>query len=367
MLNMLALFGHFYRKKYVTTAEKAVHDVAKGAQHAAREAASVASGVVTEVSEVSITQTAKDMATSVADVKNKIEKENTGEETYMQLMKPVLAVGVYQGLQEWYTKDWVEDSQDWQSTTVLKPAIMSVIYLSMIFFGTKFMESRTPNPRLRKYMLTYNLYQVVLNTWCVGALFYEVFVHQKSIFSFTIEESSPKLKFLIWVHYNNKFIELLDTTFMVFNKKKEQVSFLHVYHHILFMWSWWAVCKWGCGGIAWFSAMFNSAIHVAMYGYYTLAALKLPCPWKKMLTMMQMGQFCFCMTTAIYALVADVYPFYLSLLNIWCMLNMLALFGHFYRKKYSQTSIKADKGTVKSVADVAKTEAITTAADKKNM
>merc|ERR1712046_178627 len=160
-------------------------------------------------------------------------------------------------------------------------------------------------------------------------------MYHPSSFSFTVAQSTPKLSFLIWVHYNNKFVELLDTVFMVFNKKTEQLSFLHVYHHVLIMWSWWAVCRWGCGGIAWFSATLNSAIHVAMYGYYTLAALKLPCPWKKMLTMMQMGQFCLCMSTAVWALVNGLYPFYLSLLNMWVMINLLVLFGNFYAKKYA--------------------------------
>lgn len=269
----------------------------------------------------------------------------------------MVRVALYQGLQEWYTQDWVSDSRlDWGSTPVLKPVIATVLYLSMIFFGTKFMETRTPNPGLRKYMLTYNFYQVVLNSWCVASLFYEVLVHQKSVFNFTVEDSTNKLSFLIWVHYNNKFIELLDTTFMVFNKKSEQVSFLHVYHHVLFMWSWWAVCTWGCGGVAWFSAMFNSAIHVAMYGYYTLAALKLPCPWKRMLTLMQMGQFVCCMSSALHTLVTGVYPFYLSLLNIWCMLNMLVLFGHFYHQKYRKTARKPAVAAVKKTQNMAAEE-----------
>jgi elongation of very long chain fatty acids protein 4 len=218
--------------------------------------------------------------------------------------------------------------------------------------GTKFMENREPNPRLRKYMLTYNLYQVVLNAWCVVGLVWEAFKHPNP-FHFTVEESSYQLTFLIWVHYNNKFIELFDTTFMVFNKKKKQVSFLHVYHHVLIMWSWYAVCVWGCGGIAWFSAMMNSLIHVVMYGYYTLAALKLPCPWKKNITQMQLGQFVLCMTSAVYAMSSGIYPFYLSCLNIWVMLNMLVLFWQFFKQAYAAKKPAPVKDAVKEAINQA--------------
>jgi len=309
----------------------------------AKAAGTVATGVA---------QTAKEMATSAAQAQQAMAKADKADHEVEdggvnRWYKPILFVAVYQGLQEWYTSHWVEDNSQWQHTTAVKPALMTMVYFCMIYFGTKFMENREPNPRLRKYMLTYNLYQVVLNAWCVFGLIREAVMNHPHPLHFTIEQSSYKLSFLIWIHYNNKFIELLDTTFMVFNKKKEQVSFLHVYHHVLIMWSRWAVCKWGCGGIAWFSAMLNSAIHVAMYGYYTLAALKLPCPWKKMLTMMQMGQFCFCMSTAVYAMVAGIYPFYLSLLNIWVMVNMLVLFGQFYKKRYAQKpQLKADGSAV---------------------
>merc|ERR1711959_728920 len=118
---------------------------------------------------------------------------------------------------------------------------------------------------------------------------------------------------------------------MVMDKKTDQISTMHVYHHVVQMWSWFAVCRFGgAGGIAWFSAMLNSLIHVLMYSYYLLAAMKVECPWKKMLTRAQMLQFVACMSTAVYAMYQQLYPFYLSLLNIWVMLNMLALFGNFY-------------------------------------
>jgi len=326
----------------MVTTRSATTAVTSAVKSAGSDMADLSSYVASEVSEVSILKSAKEIAQSASDAQKQLDKEGDSE-SYARLLKPLAFAALYQGCQEWYTREWSHDTVNWEATSAIKPAVFTVIYAAMILGGTKWMENRTPSPRLRKYMLTYNLYQVVLNSWCVFALLREAIFHHDSLFSFTVEQSSHQLAFLIWVHYNNKSVELLDTFFMVANKKKEQISFLHVYHHMLIMWSWWAVCKWGCGGIAWFSAMLNSLIHVAMYGYYTLAALKISCPWKKMMTQMQMCQFVLCMSTAIYAMVAGLYPFYLSLLNIWVMINMLVLFGNFYRKKYAEKKLLKNK------------------------
>lgn len=330
---------------------KAVGAIATGAGAVADAAGSVASVAA------GIAQSAKDANDQMAK-EDKADSFNS-DDPYAahRMVKPILLVAIYQGLQEWYTSYWPQDITIWRETSWHKPAAFNVLYFCMIYFGTKFMENREPNPRLRKYMLTYNLYQVVLNAWCVVGLIWEACKHDNP-FHFRVEDSSYKLTFLIWVHYNNKFIELFDTTFMVFNKKKKQVSFLHVYHHVLIMWSWWAVCVWGCGGLAWFSAMMNSLIHVVMYGYYTLAALKLPCPWKKNITQMQLGQFVLCMSSAVYAMAQGIYPFYLSCLNIWVMLNMLVLFWQFFKQAYNKpaknatdaASVTTEKATPVAVA-----------------
>jgi hypothetical protein len=64
-----------------------------------------------------------------------------------------------------------------------------------------------------------------------------------------LPQNQKKKKFRqIWAHYNNKFVELLDTLFMVLRCKNAQLSFLHVYHHVLMIWAWWVVCKFHPGG-----------------------------------------------------------------------------------------------------------------------
>ena len=105
---------------------------------------------------------------------------------------------------------------------------------------------------------------------------------------------------------------MMDTIFLVLRKKWQQLTFLHVYHHSTMFVLWWIGVKWVPGGsgnylicdstaivvsnspfvTAFFAAMVNSLIHVAMYLYYALAACgpkvqKYLC-WKKYLTILQM-------------------------------------------------------------------------------
>lgn len=144
------------------------------------------------------------------------------------------------------------------------------------------------------------------------------------------------ISFLVWLHYNNKFVELLDTFWMVLKKKDKQISFLHCYHHILLIWVWWYCCRVEPTGESWFGACVNSLIHVIMYGYYTMALLNIPCPWKRWITNCQMLQFAVCLTHAGYVFYRDEMPRGLSYAQAWVMVNMLYLFGRFYVESYGQ-------------------------------
>lgn len=217
------------------------------------------------------------------------------------------------------------------------PACFSLAYLLMVKFGVDYMKTRKEF-QIKPYIFTYNLYQCVLNIWCVGAMIYEVYSNPH----FTAPwGNSPqkfpggfRIAFLVWVHYNNKFVELLDTVWMVLRKKNNQISFLHCYHHVLLIWSWFFVCRFEAGGDCYFGATVNSFIHIIMYGYYTLALLNVPCPWKKWITNCQMLQFMLVLCHSIYVVYKGNMPIELPLVQAFVMVNMLVLFGQFYVKSY---------------------------------
>jgi len=236
----------------------------------------------------------------------------------------------------------------------LPPAIATLVYFAFIYFGNKFMAKREPLA-LKNYMVTYNLYQTILNLYMFASFNYEIFSQGKPIWGNAPDWSQKgfKLSFLVWMHYNNKYVELLDTVFMVLRKKTNQISFLHVYHHVLLVWSWFAVCKIACGGDAYFGAMVNSFIHVVMYSYYLISLLGYRCFFKNYITLAQMLQFVVCAVHAIYCWVNQHITSFLPMLQLFVMVNMLILFGDFYKKAYKPkggdaSTTGADAGKIKA-------------------
>eukprot|EP00472_Partenskyella_glossopodia_P014305 CAMPEP_0197540894 /NCGR_PEP_ID=MMETSP1318-20131121/66857_1 /TAXON_ID=552666 /ORGANISM="Partenskyella glossopodia, Strain RCC365" /LENGTH=324 /DNA_ID=CAMNT_0043100007 /DNA_START=266 /DNA_END=1240 /DNA_ORIENTATION=- len=230
-------------------------------------------------------------------------------------------------------------------TSWVWPAVTSVVYVGLIYVGQRMMRDREPlDDFCKPYMLVYNLYQTVFNTWWAVMVCREVYNLGYPIFRLPLTLSSEQfdLGFLIWLHYQNKYLEMLDTTFMVLRKKTRQISFLHCYHHLLLLWAWYFVCKFGCGGESYFGALMNSIIHVLMYGYYFLSMIKVPFPWKRYLTSLQMLQFVICLSHTVWGMASGLYPWRLCLIEVWVMTNMLYLFNEFYKQNYAAKKAKAE-------------------------
>lgn len=226
------------------------------------------------------------------------------------------------------------------------PIFATVAYLAMVYFGQKIMATRETF-EIKPYIFTYNLYQCLLNLWTVYAMYEEVTSNPWFTGFWGVPpQAGPKgfrISSLVWLHYVNKYMELLDTVWMILRKKNNQVSFLHCYHHVLLIWAWFVVCRIESGGDAYFGASVNSLIHVLMYGYYTLALIGVPCPWKKWITNCQMAQFCLCILHASYVMWKGHLPIVLPLSQIFVMVNMLVLFGNFMAKTYKKKVDSSDK------------------------
>lgn len=121
---------------------------------------------------------------------------------------------------------------------------------TVLKWGPEFMRNRKPYD-LRAVMLTYNAVQVIYNvllcilvSYISQIIIYKFCINfffstQKCTYSILAQGhilSCTKPDFLtalcLQLYYLNKYSDLLDTIIFVFRKKQNQVSFLHVYHHI---------------------------------------------------------------------------------------------------------------------------------------
>lgn len=193
---------------------------------------------------------------------------------------------------------------------------------------------------LTESMIIYNAAQVLLNGWMVYR-FLDAVIRRGHPFVGAVNAGATGASYAVWVHYCDKYLEFLDTYFMVLRGKMDQVSFLHVYHHFTIAWAWWLGIWFWPQGDCYFGALLNSLIHVMMYSYYTMTLMRMSCPWKKYLTMAQLAQF----TTVViysavsfYVLPSDTAWKHYAALACQCgeMISLFLLFLHFYRKKYNK-------------------------------
>ncbi|XP_033213803.1 elongation of very long chain fatty acids protein F-like [Belonocnema kinseyi] len=136
-----------------------------------------------------------------------------------------------------------------------------------------------------------------------------------------------------------KILHLIETVLFVLRKKKNQISFLHVYHHISTILFGLIFIRYIPGGRAVFYPLLNGSVHVIMYSCYFLSSIeeikKAVLPIKRYITIIQMAQFVFLLLQAFVSLSPSCsvpkLPVILMIPNI--LLNFL-LFYHFYRKAY---------------------------------
>jgi|UPI000581ACCB elongation of very long chain fatty acids protein 4 len=226
------------------------------------------------------------------------------------------------------------------------PAALTTFYLVSLpllrWFSNKFL---LPNVDvkilLREAMILYNAGQVVLNAWMVYRFVDAVMFRGHPFVGGPVDLVDTGATFAIWVHYCDKYLEFLDTYFMVLRGKMDQVSFLHVYHHTSISWAWWFGLKLHPGGDGYFGALLNSWIHVMMYSYYTFSLLKVHCPWKRYLTQAQLLQFTTVLLYSFWSMnrmpPGSNWGHYAAhCIQDFEMISLFLLFLHFYRKAYSQ-------------------------------
>ena len=234
---------------------------------------------------------------------------------------------------------WAEDWQEWSSMNdpfsrvwVSAPLGFTVIYAIFIRSFTRYMENRKPvERRVFEALIVYNLTQIVVNAWCFFAFLQETRLLNMSIWGNRHDKTPTgyRLGFLIWVHYNNKYVDMLDTVFIIIRKKYGQMTYLHYVQRLLLVWSWYLVCRNGAGGDSYFGATVHSGVSVFTYSYYLCSQLNIRFPWKSGITFLHMFQCVVCAAHSCFVLWYGNVPRFLAVVQLMTMLKMLILFTNF--------------------------------------
>ena len=253
---------------------------------------------------------------------------------------------------------WIENGDPrvlgYPFLSTARPACLLLLsYLAFVFLlGPRFMATRPPYS-LKLLMLVYNITISLLNVFFFIRI---LLLHNFGLDSFQTDfpsllDTSPPTQAIIQLHYFyvlSKFLDLLDTVFMVLRKKQAHVTALHVYHHIsvpVESWIYFRLCATECVAIPF--ALLNSFVHSIMYAYYGLATLgpqmQPYLTWKRYLTQLQIAQFIVIVLFSIYFLLNQRgYPLYFPLNMLLQSALYIILFTRFYLNTYTKTTAKSD-------------------------
>ena len=250
--------------------------------------------------------------------------------------------------------------------TSLQAALATVTgYVAVVFLGYVYMRSRKEIINLRPLQYVYNLVQVGLCSYLViGSLTNAKKLGYAPVCNtFDYQNPSGDLPWLLYIFYLSKALDFFDTCFIVFHKKDDQLSFLHLYHHVTIFLTYWVNANIFYSGDIYYTIVANGAVHTVMYAYYFLSMLntydrndpeaKQPYPVlgkllkasKPFITATQLFQFVTMMSQAIYILQNDC-----GSPRVWVMyylvyiMSLFILFTKFAIKNYcSSESSKGKK------------------------
>ncbi|XP_048515442.1 elongation of very long chain fatty acids protein 4-like [Athalia rosae] len=230
------------------------------------------------------------------------------------------------------------------------PSLMIVLYALyavLLSYGRRWMKPAAPF-RLRGVLVAYNILQIFLSGYILAEVVACASTGYYSLSCGPVPIKNPtttRLARAIWLFYLSKMVDLMDTVFFVLRKKDEQITFLHVYHHVAMIIAWYLGALYTPGGQAWLSVVINAGIHVLMYLYYMVSALgssyRKYLWWKKYLTQIQLVQFIVVGAQVTYLIHKGcARPMWLAHVAFVYNVTLIFLFLGFYREAYGEKNEK---------------------------
>ncbi|KAL8711743.1 MAG: hypothetical protein Q9220_003914 [cf. Caloplaca sp. 1 TL-2023] len=258
-------------------------------------------------------------------------------------------------------------------STFKATAAMLTTYYVVVFAGREFMKNRKAF-KLNGLFMIHNLYLTVASAIML-ALFMEQLIptiwRRGTFFAICDHRGgwTRELVVLYYMNYLTKYVELIDTIFLVL--KKKPLTFLHTYHHGATA----LLCYTqmiGLTSVSWVPITLNLLVHVVMYWYYFQSARGVRIWWKEWITRLQIAQFVIDLGFVYFAsytyFSSTYFPHlptmgrcageeFAAFAGMGILSSYLLLFISFYLATYKKSSA-AGKGRKRSVSEMGKKAAI---------
>lgn len=192
-----------------------------------------------------------------------------------------------------HTEAWIH--------ALLNPVVvfaLPVVWVLCVYALAGYMSARRAVD-VKRAMQVYNVVQILLCSYMVWGLV--PCVRFPNIFGIGTDFDKQG-EWFVMVHYLSKFLDWADTLWIILKKNRQQLSFLHVYHHATIGMVWGFLLRSGvASGTVRYGAFINSMTHVIMYSHYLWTSFGLKNPFKRFITKWQICQFYSCLLHALLA------------------------------------------------------------------
>jgi len=218
--------------------------------------------------------------------------------------------------------------QEWMNTLVSPKVYLGLpsVWLVGVYFLIQAMMVKNL-VQVKQAMRIYNVVQIVLCGYMVWGLLPCIGLPNFCGINSGFDERG---EWFVFVHYLSKYLDWFDTLWIILNKKRSQLSFLHLYHHatIVMVWGFLLDQNVGSGTIR-YGAWVNSLTHVIMYSHYLWTSFGLKNPFKKYITLWQITQFYSCLVHAFAVLFLETTTVHgFAWIQVIYQLTMVYLFSY---------------------------------------
>eukprot|EP00127_Corallochytrium_limacisporum_P004292 Clim_evm237s157 gene=Clim_evmTU237s157 len=225
------------------------------------------------------------------------------------------------------------------------PSWTTALYIALVAYGLWVTSPGSPQSQgpvrrvSQTFMKSYNGVQVIYNL--ITVIVTLLAVYHGVVFAgndLGIWVSNPWIQPAISLHYFSKYLDCVDTYIIVQNRKRDQLSFLHYYHHVSIIWCWFMVLYYRPDPDAYLGCLLNSFVHTIMYGYYLCSCygIKVPLVIKKNITNLQMVQFLTVTSQSVFVILyREDSRAPMAWLQLWEMMSLFVLFGLWRMTRYA--------------------------------
>ncbi|CAO1380041.1 unnamed protein product [Diamesa serratosioi] len=202
----------------------------------------------------------------------------------------------------------------------------------------------------------YNILQIVLNAFLQSGWGGQYNLRYEEV-DYGHEPVAERMTRTFWLYYIAKLVELVETLFLVLQKKNDQITCVHIYHHVLMPTVSLFILKYNAGGSLTLFAFMNCGVNVFIYSYYlmtTMGPRMSKYLWfKKYLTILQIVQLLLIFVHGIQSLFLMEFDWAtcVVLITIFNSLLFALLFISFYKKTYTRR-VKHENGIVSRIDQI---------------